>query len=170
MAQKRKPLTFPELDDMEPKGKHAILRTPDEIAAEQALLEHQDAHEQPAEAEEPTPGPEADGAQQKPSRRRSSRGIGKGTAQNRESANVPATTNRASYQKATYRLSPEALEAIEDAKRILRRQHSIKVNLEEIAEEAILAAYRDLEKNKQASNLVNKFAGKRVKQKSRTTA
>jgi hypothetical protein len=72
---------------------------------------------------------------------------------------------RAQFPKATYRMSPEALEAIDDAKRILRRQYQIKASLEEIAEEAILAAYRDLTENQHASMLVRKLAGKPGSQK-----
>jgi hypothetical protein len=68
--------------------------------------------------------------------------------------------NRTHYSKATYRLSPEAIEAIDEAKRILRRHHQIKASLEEIAEEAILTAYRDLLENQHASFLVNKLSRK----------
>ncbi len=73
--------------------------------------------------------------------------------------------NRGLYPKVTYRLSPAAIEAIEDAKRMLRRQYNIKVSLEEIAEEAIQAAYADLLENKQSSLLVSKFTGKPVNKK-----
>jgi hypothetical protein len=68
--------------------------------------------------------------------------------------------NRSKYPKATYRLSPEAVEAIDEAKRLLRRRHQIKASLEEIAEEAILAAYRDLLENQHASFLVSKLSRK----------
>jgi hypothetical protein len=73
--------------------------------------------------------------------------------------------NRTHYPKATYRLSPEAIEAIDEAKRILRRHHQVKASLEEIAEEAILAAYRDLLENQHASFLVNKLSRKPANQK-----
>lgn len=64
------------------------------------------------------------------------------------------------YRKATYKLSQDTLDAIEDAKRILRRQYGVRqATLDRIAEEAITAAYADLLKNKETSLLVNKFAG-----------
>ena len=71
---------------------------------------------------------------------------------------------RTGYPKATYRLSPEALEAIDETKRMLRRRYKIKASLEEIAEEAILAACHDLLENQQASMLVLKFSGKQEDQ------
>lgn len=72
---------------------------------------------------------------------------------------------RETYTKATYRLCDEAIDAIEHAKRLLRRQYKIKVNLEEIAEEAILKTYKDLITNKEKSNLVATFSGKPENQK-----
>ena len=125
MPSKRRPISFPEL---EPKGRGAILRSAEEVAAEKQLLESQEA--------------------------------GMPDDQHAAMPENQHTGNRASYPKATYRLSPEALEAIDEAKRILRRRHNIKVSLEEIAEEAILAAYNDLQENQQASMLANKFASK----------
>ncbi len=67
---------------------------------------------------------------------------------------------RSSFQKVTYHLSPEAIDAIEDAKRILRREYDSKTTLEEIAEIAILEAYNDLIKNQQTSKLVNQITSK----------
>ena len=125
MPSKRRPISFPEL---EPKGRGAILRSAEEVAAEKQLLESQEA--------------------------------GMPDSQHAVVPESQHAGNRASYPKATYRLSPEALEAIDEAKRILRRRHNIKVSLEEIAEEAILAAYNDLQENQQASMLANKFASK----------
>jgi len=134
---KRRPVSFPELDA--PKGKGAILRSAEEVDAEQQLLESQETSEQ----------------------------------ENNDSGNqaslytsIPEsqqTGNRTGYTKATYRLSSQALEAIDDAKRILRRRYQSKVTLEEIAEEAILAAYRDLLEDQQASMLANKFSGRKTK-------
>ena len=44
MPSKRKPLTFPELEPaVQPKGRGAILRTSEEVAAEERMLENQDA-------------------------------------------------------------------------------------------------------------------------------
>jgi hypothetical protein len=68
-------------------------------------------------------------------------------------------TKREFYTKGTYRLCDEALDAIEDAKRILKRQYGLKVNIEEIVEAAILDAYDDLNKNKEQSHLVKKHSG-----------
>jgi hypothetical protein len=127
MTAKRKRLTFSELDELEPRGKHAILRTAEEILAEQAPPDRSET--------EPTP-----------------------PAARTADPVSPLAVNRARYAKATYRLSPVALDAIEESKRLLRRQYGIKVNLEEIAEEAILAAYRDLIDNAQHSHLVQTFA------------
>ncbi len=125
MPNKRRPISFPEL---EPKGKGAILRSAEEVAAEQEILESQQA----------------------------------GIPENQQSsvAEGQSAGNRAGYPKATYRLSPQALEAIDEAKRILRRQHNTRVSLEEIAEEAILAAYNDLLENQENSMLASKFTGK----------
>src|ERR1035437_8182189 len=47
------------------------------------------------------------------------------------------TGSRAEYTKVTYRLSPEAIDAINEVKRVLRREYKIKASLEEIAEEEI---------------------------------
>jgi hypothetical protein len=75
--------------------------------------------------------------------------------------------NRTQYPKVTYRLHPDAVDAIEDAKRILRRRYNVKVSLEEIAEEAIRAACTELLENQQSSILAQKFAGKPANQKAR---
>ncbi len=63
------------------------------------------------------------------------------------------------FTKATYRLCDEALDAIEDAKKILKRQYGLKVNLEEIVETAVLETYKDLSDNKDRSILVTKHSG-----------
>ena len=134
MANKRRPVSFPELDAA-PKGKGAILRSAEEVEAEQQMLENQRASNLESQN---TSIPES---------------------RNNDLPEGPQLGNRAEYPKATYRLSPEALEAIDDAKRVLRRRYQAKVTLEEIAEEAILAAYRDLLENQDASFLASKFAG-----------
>jgi len=60
--------------------------------------------------------------------------------------------------KVTYRFQPEAVEAVEDIRRILRRQHGVKkVNREDIAQAAVLEALRDLEANGASSFLVRGF-------------
>ena len=72
--------------------------------------------------------------------------------------------DRTAYPKATYRISPEAVEALEDAKRTLRRTYKLKATLEEIAETALIAIYADLMDNKDSSILVNQFAGDPARQ------
>ncbi|MDQ5853615.1 MAG: hypothetical protein M3380_16400 [Chloroflexota bacterium] len=136
---KRRPVSFPELDA--PKGKGAILRSAEEVDAEQQMLERQEAWEQENNLS---------GSQE---------GLYASIPESQQSG------NRTDYTKATYRLSPEALEAIDDAKRVLRRRYQVKVTLEEIAEEAILAVYQDLLDNQQSSMLVNKFSGKKGNRK-----
>ncbi len=61
------------------------------------------------------------------------------------------------YTKATYRVRNEATDAIEDMRLLLKRQYGIKALREEIVEEAILAAQRDLLENREASFLVSHF-------------
>jgi hypothetical protein len=117
MAPKRARLAIPE---QEKKGQQAILRSADEVAAEEKALLSQEA-----EAVAP---------------------------------------DRTTYPKATYRMSPEAVEAIEDAKRTLRRTYKLKVSLEEIAEAALIAVYADLMDNKDSSMLVSQFSGKPARQ------
>lgn len=138
MANKRRAIRFEEL---EPRGKAAILRSADEINSEQAVLENN------------------------LSGTLASQHSGKQAFQN-SGGHVRGASGRAAYTKATYRLSTEALEGIDEAKRILRRNYGIKVTLEEIAEEAILMSLRDLNKNQQASILVNKFSGNQDNQNS----
>lgn len=62
------------------------------------------------------------------------------------------------YTKVTYRLSNEAVRAAEDMKALLKRRYGFKrVNLEEVVEEAILAAQRDLEEHQAQSFLIQKL-------------
>src|SRR5689334_8923430 len=124
MANKRPPLTFSELD--KPKGKGAILRTPEEIAAENELFDV-DADTQEIQ-ESSSEDFNISGNQE--------------LWKNKKELDKAAL--RASYPKGTYRLSPEALEAIEDIKRLIRRQYKGKILLEEVVEEAVIAAYHDL--------------------------
>lgn len=131
MTKRRQPIKF---DELETRGRGAILRSRAEIQAEEEALSGQNAG---------IPASRLAGS------------LGYQTAGQHE---APAGT-RIGYRKVTYRISPEALEAIDEIKRVLRRQYGIKASLEEIAEEAILAAMSDLEQNKQTSFLVNKFSG-----------
>lgn len=137
MPSKRLPLTFSEL---EPKGRKAILRTAEEVKAEEALLASQNTGI-PESQKASIPASQNSGIPEQPADRRKQ------------------------YPKATYRLSPEAIEAIDDAKRILRRDYKIKTSLEEIAEQAILAAYNELLVNQQTSFLVNQLSRKPESQK-----
>lgn len=154
MANRRKPLTFSELDAIEPRGKGAILRSAEEVSQEQEMLENQSSGE-PETQDTSIPENQHHGTTEGwQSGKRVNQQVRTG---GRAKSARPAKTNsgdRSRYIKATYRLSPEALDAIDDAKRLLRRRHGLKVNLEEIAEEAILAAYRDLQVNNNSSNLV----------------
>ncbi len=111
MAKPRRPVfIFPELES---RGRHVILRSNEEVAAEIDLLEE-------AEAED--------------------------------------TRERV---KVTYRFQPDAVEAVEDIRRILRRQYGVrKVNREDIAQAAVLEALRLIEEQGDASFLVREFAGR----------
>jgi hypothetical protein len=123
MASKRPKISFPEL---EPKGRHAILRTADEIAAEATMLANQ---------------------QSSTSVQRHS-----GDPESQQAIDSPTT-------KVSYRIRPEAVDAVEDMRRVLSRQYRIKASREKIAEAAILAAYEDLLDNQHASKLVNQLIG-----------
>ena len=123
-SSKRPPLSFPELEH---RGRGAILRTAEEVQAEQDMLETQQA----------------------------------GMPVNQEASLPESQQTRV---KATYRISPEAAEATEEAKRLLRRKYHIKVPVERIVQEAILAAYEELLEKEESSMLVNKFASKQARQ------
>lgn len=169
MANKRPPLSFPELEG---RGRRAILRTPEEVQAEEELLENQQAgnpeNQTPYDGD--TPGIErirdtalgTMGTDITPTSLQSLPPVS--PARNPENQQ---TSSRSQYIKVTYRLRPAAVDAIEDAKRILRRQYNLKALLEEIAEESILAAYRDLLENQESSNLARQLARKPANKKSR---
>ena len=146
MTNRRPKISFPEL---EARGKHAILRSSEEVRAEEEMLASQDAAT-----------PEIQDSSM-PANQQS------GTISSRELEASPAqhADRRDSYTKVTYRISTQALDAIEDAKRLLRRQYGVKVSLEDIAEQAILAAYADLLENQHASTLVSQLAGNPARQK-----
>ena len=60
--------------------------------------------------------------------------------------------------KVTYRFRPDAVEAVEDIRRILRRQYGVReVNREDIAQAAVLEALRVLEDQGDAAFLVREF-------------
>jgi len=106
MAKAKRPVfIFPELES---RGRHAILRTTEEVSSElDALAEAEDAKER---------------------------------------------------IKVTYRFRADAVEAVEDIRRLLRREHGVrKVNREDIAQAAVLEALRTLEEQGDASFLVREF-------------
>ena len=107
MARPKRPVfIFPELES---RGRHAILRTTEEVSAELEAL---------AEAEEPQ-----------------------------------------ERVKVTYRFRADAVEAVEDMRRILRRQYGVrKVNREDIAQAAVLEALKLLESQGDGCFLVHEFA------------
>jgi hypothetical protein len=109
MAKPKRPVfIFPELES---RGRHTILRSNEEVAAELDALH--EAEEEPKER-----------------------------------------------IKVTYRFWPDAVEAVEDIRRILRRQHGVrKVNREDIAQAAVIEALKNLEERGDASFLVDEFAG-----------
>ena len=119
MPRKRPNISFPELEG---RGRRAILRSAEEIRAEERQLQEMLSKK-----------PEAD---------------------------------RPTLRKVTYRFAPEAVEAVHDMKRILRREYGIRVNLEEIVERAVLHAYQDLQENQKASFLANQLSGKQENQQS----
>ena len=60
--------------------------------------------------------------------------------------------------KVTYRFRPEAVEAVEDVRRILRRQFGVrKVNREDISQIAVIQALKSLENEGARSYLVQEF-------------
>ena len=66
--------------------------------------------------------------------------------------------------KVTYRFRPDAVEAVEDIRRILRRHHGVrKVNREDIAEEAVIEALKQLEEFGANSFLVHRFTNARTR-------
>jgi hypothetical protein len=60
--------------------------------------------------------------------------------------------------KVTYRFKPEAVEAVEDIRRLLRRNYGVrKVNREDIAQAAVMKALQELEEAGADSFLVQQF-------------
>ncbi len=77
-----------------------------------------------------------------------------------EAASRPPEDDAAERVKVTYRFRPDAVEAVEDIRRILRRQHGVrKVNREDIAQAAVLEALRALEAEGPDSFIARRFAG-----------
>ena len=142
---KRAVISFPELEG---RGRRAILRTPEEVQAEEELLESQNASNPERQSPSTPETQHADNPE----------------IQYDSVPEVQHTGSRILYPKATYRLHPETLDAIEEAKRVLRRKYNLRISLEDIAEEAILAAHRDLMENQQTSNLVHQLSRKLERQ------
>jgi hypothetical protein len=172
MANKRKPISFPELDQMEPRteprGRRAILRSVEEVEAEEQMLDIQNAGVPALWQTGNTAIQHSRSPENQETSIPASQDVGAPNRQEETSSEVPeslSANNRARYTKVTYRLSPDAIDAIEEAKSILRRKYKLKVSLEEIAEEAIIAVCCDLLENQDASMLVNKISSKQAKQK-----
>ena len=72
---------------------------------------------------------------------------------------IQNVTKREFYAKVTYRICDEAVDALEDAKKHLKRQYKLKVNMEEIVETAIIEIYKDLTQQGKKSVLVSKYSG-----------
>jgi hypothetical protein len=72
---------------------------------------------------------------------------------------IQNVTKREFYTKVTYRICDEAVDALEDAKKHLKRQYKLKVNMEEIVETAIIELYKDLTQQGEKSVLVSKYSG-----------
>ena len=106
MARPKRPVfIFPELEN---RGRHAILRSNEEVSAEIDAL-----------------------------------------------AQVEETKERV---KVTYRFRADAVEAVEDIRRILRREYGVrKVNREDIAQAAVLEALKQLESEGDGCYLVREF-------------
>lgn len=123
MTKRRAPLRF---DELEPKGRASILRSRDEVLAEQAVAGN------PASRTSGNPDVQSSGREE---------------------------IDRSTYMKATYRICPEAVEAIDEIKRRLRMQMGRRVTYEEIAEAALMVALDDLEKNRESSYLARWISG-----------
>jgi hypothetical protein len=65
---------------------------------------------------------------------------------------------RKSYDKTSYRLCPEAFDAIENTKRLLKRKFGIKATFEDIAEIALILINEDLEAKGEECELVKRLS------------
>ena len=165
MAAKRKAISFPELDNMAPKGKGAILRTAAEVQAEQdalAALEEEDVVVE--EIELPGDKKTSKQANQETSFLENKEAGKQGNQQEPSSPPLPrvdgSKPEQHQYKKVTYKLRTDAVDALEDIKLTLRRNYGIKVSMEAIVQEIILAAYEDLTQNQETSIVVEKFSSK----------
>lgn len=67
------------------------------------------------------------------------------------------TPKRATYPKQTFNIHPDIVDMLEEAKRLLRRQHAIKTSKEEITEIAIEQLCLDFQHKKENSVLIQKL-------------
>lgn len=135
MASKRVPIKFNEL---EPRGRGAVVRTREEIESENRELEARRSRK-----------PENQSAINPDSLLSVSTEVGE----------EQGRANRALYEKVTYRISPEAVEAVDEIKRLMRRVHGIKATREEIAEAAILEALAEYLERRRDSKVVSRLSG-----------
>ncbi len=78
----------------------------------------------------------------------------------RQKSGTPELPVPSSLTKIGYRISTEAIDAVDEMYRVLRRRHGIKgVTRQRIVEQVILAANDDLTKNGAASDLARKLSG-----------
>ncbi len=106
MTRKRLPIRFNEL---EARGRGAVVRTREEIEAEEQMLARQ-VSGNPENQNSDNPDLQTSGFM--------------------VSGRVGGSIDRSLYEKVTYRISPDAVEAIDEIKRGMRRQHGIKVTRE----------------------------------------
>jgi hypothetical protein len=85
--------------------------------------------------------------------------------QNSANAETQRAALRKTYDKTSYRLCPEAFDAINAAKQLLKRKFGLRVSFEDIAEIALIVAQEDLEQNGDQSELVKRLSAILQKQK-----
>jgi hypothetical protein len=162
MANKRPPISFPEL---EARGRHAILRSAEEVQAEEALLREEPESQDDAIPESQQSSNPANQHAGKTVRQQTSRPESQPASEpenqpaSEPENQLPIEESGGAKVKVTYRLSPEAFDAIYEAKQLLRRRR-IKASLEEIAEQAIVAACQELLDNPGNSMLERQLSRK----------
>lgn len=156
MANKRPPLSFPEL---EPKGRRAILRSAEEVLAEEKLLEIESAAvleiQQPTNNQEE--GTQAIGKE-------GSREVGKEVSLigNRERGKSFDLDQRP-YRKDSFLFTEEEFEALEDLKLELRRKFDLKATKNDLARCAIQNLIEDYQRRGNDSVVVKRLSKKRTK-------
>jgi hypothetical protein len=89
----------------------------------------------------------------------------KADLQNSANAEIQRAALRKTYDKTSYRLCPEAFDAISAAKQLLKRKFGLRASFEDIAEIALIVAQEDLEQNGDQSELVKRLSAILQKQK-----